>query len=156
MRTEIALKCLDGKHRSARPGAYAGDMAKTDAVLTIADNLRTLMGARKESQQALANRAGVSQRVVGDILTYGRGHFKNPTIRTIDLIADAYSMPVWALMIPNVAADPTVGTRLTKLISSYVAASSEGRASIDRIAEGEARFAALADGKPAAMAKTGS
>ena len=70
-------------------------MAKADTVVTIADNVRRFMQARGDSQASLAQRAGVSQRAIGDLMTYGRGHFKNPTVRTIDAIAGAYSIAPW-------------------------------------------------------------
>ena len=133
MRDFVALQCLSGKHRNAQTGAYAEQMAKVDPVVTIADNVRRFMQARGDSQAALAQRAGVSQRAIGDLMTYGRGHFKNPTVRTVDAIAAAYSVAPWALLLPNFPSDPAVLQSVSTLLGNYLDLETGDRETVDRL-----------------------
>lgn len=141
MHTELAFKCFKDKRQIAQPGAYAVSMSKADLVMTLADNVRTLMKDRGDSQATLAARAGVSQRAIGDLLTYGKSHFKNPTIRTLSGIGTAYSLPAWFLLISNMPIDLLKGQNLPALIENYVNSTTEGRDAIDRIAMAEIRYA---------------
>lgn len=116
-----------------------------DVVLALADNVKRLMADRGDSQAALAARAKISQRVVGDLLTYGKGHFKNPTMRTVGAIADAFDVPAWMLLLPGLPLELMKSRRVGKLIENYIDAPEEGRANINRIAESEVRYAVAID-----------
>lgn len=112
-----------------------------DPVHAMAENVRRLMTDRGDSQKSLADRAGLSQRAIGDLLTYGRGHFKSPTIRTADAIAGALDTTLWALLIPSMDVDLLKSRALLGIIESYRSASTEGRDTILRIAQAESRYA---------------
>lgn len=141
MQQEIALKCLTSKHYNARAGAYAGSM-KADLVRVLADNVRRFMDAREDSQADVASRAGISQRAVGDLLTYGRGHFKKPTLKTLDGLARAFEIAPWMLVLPDISPDIAKDKGLETLIENYRAAPPSGRANISRVADAEVRYAA--------------
>lgn len=102
------------------------------------------MGDRGDSQKSLAARAGLSQRAVGDLLTYGKTHYKSPTIRTSDAIADAFGLPLWVLLVPELDLDLLKSPELASLITHYRDAHWDGRANIVRVAESEVRYAVLA------------
>lgn len=152
MRLEIAFKCLDGKHHSAQTGAQTSGM-KAEVVQALADNVKRLMADRGDTQASLAKRAGISQRAVGDLMTYGKGHFKNPTVKTVDNLAEAFDLPAWMLLLPGLPLELLKGQRLTKLIENYVEAPEPGRATVDRIAESEVRYAIAEE---TSLKKTGS
>lgn len=115
-----------------------------EVVQALADNVRRLMADRQESQAALAGRAGLSQRVVGDLLTYGRGHFKSPTLRTVTAISEAYGVPTWMILLPGLPIELLKAQAIKALLTNYIAAPADGRTNIDRIAEAEVRYARAA------------
>lgn len=117
---------------------------RIDLVLTLAENVRRLMKARGDSQNTLAERAGVSQRAVGDLLTYGKGHFKNPTLKTLAGLAKAYDTPAWLLLLTDLTPDLLADADLPTVIQDYQAAPADGRRAILRVAEAEVRYAAAA------------
>lgn len=123
-------------------------MNKKDPVIALADNIRRLMADRQESQKTVATRASLSQRAVGDLLTYGKVHFKSPTVRTVDALSRAFEVPSWKLMIPDMSLDLLTSSRMDELIANYRDASIEGRNAIERVADGEVRYAAAARKQP--------
>lgn len=112
-----------------------------EVVQALADNVRRLMADRKEAQAALAARAGLSQRVVGDLLTYGRTHFKSPTLRTVTAISEAYGVPTWMVLLPGLPIELLKAQAIKSLLTNYIAAPADGRVNIDRVAEAEVRYA---------------
>lgn len=113
--------------------------SKPDPVVIFADNIRHLMKVRGDSQLRLAQRAGVSQRVVGDLMTYGKGHFKNPTVRTLDALAGAYGVAPWVLLLPDMPLDNAVQDRVLSALAGYLALSERDRESVDRLLDAFAR-----------------
>ena len=120
-------------------------MAKADTVVIIADNVRRLMQARGDSQAALAQRAGVSQRAIGDLMTYGRGHFKNPTMRTVDAIAGAYSIAPWALLLQNLPAESSVLESASDLLDTFMRLSPIDQETVGRLVSAMNRVETLQD-----------
>lgn len=119
---------------------------KIELVLTLAENVRRLMKPRGDSQQTVADRAGVSQRAVGDLLTYGEGHFKNPTLKTLAGLGRAFDLPPWLLLIPGVPVEMIGDPGLPLLIRDYSSLPAAARQNILRVAEGEVRYA-VAEGQ---------
>lgn len=113
-------------------------------MLALADNVTRLMAARGDSQQGVAKRGDISQRAVGYVLTYGKTHDQQPTLRTVDGLAKAFDVPAWMLFIPNMPLDLLQSQRVAKLVENYRDAPEEGRANVDRIAESEVRYAVVA------------
>ncbi len=115
-------------------------MNKTDASLVFTANVRRLMDSRGDSQAALAGRAKVSQRAIGDLMTYGRSHFKNPTLKTIEGIAHAYGVPVWTLMLPDAPIELLGEKALPALVEGYVTLESVGRTAVQNTLSQELRY----------------
>jgi transcriptional regulator with XRE-family HTH domain len=69
----------------------------------LAQNLRALMSKYPslDHRDKIAARSGVSARTVGYMLQSGEG---NPTLASIEAVADAFRVPVWRLLTdsPNV------------------------------------------------------
>lgn len=121
-------------------------MNKTDASMLLAGNVRRLMDANSDSQASLAARAKVSQRAIGDLMTYGRSHFKNPTLKTIEGIAIAYGVPVWVLMLPDAPIDLLNDSSVPSLVEGFVSLGPVGRAAVQNTLSQETRYQ---DSRPA-------
>ncbi len=112
--------------------------------MVLADNVRRLMEASGDSQVKVAKRGGLSQRNVGNVVTYGTTHSTSPTVRTVDGLARAFGVSPWMLFVPGLPLDLLNSGRLDLLIANYVACTDPGRTSIERTADSELRYAALA------------
>ncbi|NUS37627.1 MAG: helix-turn-helix domain-containing protein [Lysobacter sp.] len=112
-----------------------------DPVLTLASTVRLLMAERKDTQVSLSQRAGVSQRAISDLMNY-EALRKSPTMRTVEAIGRAFDLPPWVLMAPDLPVELLRGSRLTRLVENYCRLPEEGRQSVERVAESEARYAA--------------
>lgn len=115
-----------------------------DSTLTLARNVKRLMAERGDTQTSVAKRGKISQRAVGYLVTYGATHSTAPTLRTVDGVARAFDVPAWMLFIPDLPIELLRGQDLEHLVGSYQAASPAGRSTINRIAESEVRYAAVA------------
>jgi transcriptional regulator with XRE-family HTH domain len=102
---------------------------------TLAENLAALMAQAGWNQVELSKRSGVSQRQISNILRQETGC----SIEHADALARAFGLQGWHLIMPTLRRDLSGGA-LEKLIDRYAAASAEGRAAIDRIAELESRY----------------
>lgn len=114
--------------------------AHRKAALALADNLTRLMADRGLTQTALAKMSGVGQRTISTILDLDRSDDINPTISTIQAIADCFSVPAWQMLIPNMPVDLLSDRAFGQVVQAYRDASDEGRSSINRVADAEARY----------------
>jgi transcriptional regulator with XRE-family HTH domain len=110
------------------------------SMLVLADNVMRLMADRGDTQTSVAERGGISQRAVGYVVTFGKTHQQQPTLRTVDGLARAFEIPAWMLFIPDLPLDLLKSQRVAKLVENYRDAPEEGRESVDRIAESEVRY----------------
>jgi len=106
---------------------------------TIAENVRRLRDAAGWSQSELARRtAGTAQTTIS-ALEKGA---KSPSADTLDDLAHALRVPVWALFLPNMPTDADTLRHADALVRRYLDVPDKGRQTIDTIAEAEARYAA--------------
>ncbi|MBH1745227.1 helix-turn-helix transcriptional regulator [Stenotrophomonas maltophilia] len=138
----VANFCSDEKQYFADPDQYPAQVTN-DSSRTLADNVRRLMEAAGDTQAKVAKRAGLAQRSVGNVVTYGTTHETSPTLRTVDGIADAYGVPVWMLLLDQVPLEVLQSPELGRLIDNYVKAPASARANIDRVADAEVRYAEI-------------
>lgn len=115
-------------------------------MLTLANNVAKLMQDRGDTQASVAERGGISQRAVGYLLTYGKTHEQQPTLRTVDGLSRAFDIPVWMLFIPDLPLDLLKSKRVATLVENYRDAPEDGRANINRVAESEVRYAVVKEG----------
>jgi len=142
MSSFVANFCSDEKQYFAEPDQYPAQVAN-DSSRTLADNVRRLMEAAADTQAKVAKRAGLAQRSVGNVVTYGTTHETSPTLRTVDGIADAYGVPVWMLLLDQVPLEVLQSPELARLIDNYIKAPASARANIDRVADAEVRYAEI-------------
>ena len=112
------------------------------ATRALAVNVRNLMEAHspKLSQAALAQRAGVSQRAISYLVNYRDVQDRHPGTDTAEAVAGAFGIPLWQILIPDIPLEVLLSGQLTKLVENYRDAPPEGRASVDRVAESEAKL----------------
>lgn len=109
-------------------------MHSTKAVL--ARNVRALMADRQWSERDLAQKSGVSQKAINNLLNQRAA----PSSDTIDRIARAFNMQTWQLTLPVEPEQLRDSGRFASLLSHYLVASEQGRTWIARVAEQEAKY----------------
>jgi transcriptional regulator with XRE-family HTH domain len=105
---------------------------------TFQRNLRMLKRLYQISSKTIAERCGVSERMV-DYLLAGE---RTPTIEVADDLARAFGLNGWQLLLPHLTADLARHNKLEQLLTHYGNASEDGRDHIDMVAAREAKYSA--------------
>lgn len=113
--------------------------------LAFAVNLQRLMDHHALSQAQLGAKTGIGQSTLSKLLNTERPLEINPRASTVAALADYFRVPPWLLLVPDLPMELLVDYRFGPLIENYARAPEEGRRTILRVAEGEARYAARAD-----------
>lgn len=139
MRNNIAICCYKRKQPVADEVRYRCGVERKVRE-TLAKNLERLMKARAPAltQKQLAARSGVSQRTISNMLNPGSG--VSPMLENIELIAVAFSLEPWHLLIPDLPDELLRSKTVEKLVQTYAQLGDDGRASVTRIAENEVRY----------------
>lgn len=103
---------------------------------SLASNLRHLMAAQRWNQVDVAKRSGVNQKTISNILN-GRN---TPTLDKLDMIAAAFGLNAWHLILPDLPAELVNGGTIERLFANYLASGQKGREYIDHVAEREATY----------------
>lgn len=101
-------------------------------------NLRMLKRAFKLSSKIIADRSGVSERMVDYLLSGDR----SPTVDVADQIGHVFGLSGWQMLYPNLTEDLARRGKLDNLLSAYGAASDEGKDLIEMVAQREAKYSA--------------
>lgn len=116
------------------------DMAKTLTREVVARNLAVLMKAKGfESQSALAERAGVSQKTISNLLNPGQG-VNSPTMDKVTAVATALGIEMWHFLLPEIPESAGDFRTLSQVVSDFVQSAPEGRTHIARAAEMERKL----------------
>lgn len=135
--TMVPLSSSTIVHQGSAISRYVERMKENvKPVDIIVENLRALMRATSIKKKQLAQKSGVSERMIGYILAKE----KTPTVDITDAIAKPFGLEGWQLLIPGVRADLAKAGKLSKLMQNYSIASDNGREYIDRVAEQEAKY----------------
>lgn len=119
------------------------DMAPTTAMHAFARNVRRLMDHLGWTQSELQAKSNVAQTTISALLRYGTTSEKVSTLETVEAIAKAFGVEPWKLQIPDVPLDLLLDKQIEQLMTTYTSISPEGRESIWRVAESEARYEAF-------------
>jgi transcriptional regulator with XRE-family HTH domain len=122
--------------KSCAPVARLPLMARPATKTTLARNLRYLMERRGWKQKDLERKSGVSQKTISNILR----EEKVPGLDTVELIAEAFGLNLWHLIMPSLIAEIESGTNMQTLFDNYIKASAKGQAHIQQVAEREADY----------------
>ena len=79
---------------------------------TVVANLRALMRTVKITKQALAQKSGVSERMIGYILAGER----KPTVEIAEMLAKPFGIKGWQLTMPGLPVDLVESGKIEKLI----------------------------------------
>lgn len=130
------------KRQTSTRKHYAADMSLTrEIALGLAHNLNRLMEHFEMSQQDVSRKTGVAQRTISTLTNLENPSAINPRAETLERLAKCFGVPAWQLLVPELPLDLLLSRKLTKLVENYRDAPEEGRASVDRIAESEVRYA---------------
>lgn len=97
------------------------------------------MAHKRLTQQGLAAKSGVSQRMISAILTSQSG----VSAETLDSLGSAFGIPGWVLSIPDLD-DEALRRGVVTLVSGYLAATETGRQLLIAQAERELAISASA------------
>lgn len=109
---------------------------KSSTAENFANNLRLLMRLSDVNQTKLAKMSGVSQKTISNILK----EEQTPTIETAQLLASAFGLEGWHLIMPNLPTDLVTSSTIESLFTSFLGASAGGREMIIKVAEREAEY----------------
>ena len=135
------MNYLPVKHHNAcrlgyRSGVTARRSKNPETMATLAGNLRGLMDLREWSEYDLAKASGVAQKTINNVLNQRSAC----TVETAELLAQAFNLSGWQLLLPGLPAQVLTTPTLGSLVSNWVRSSTEGRSHISRVADREARY----------------
>ena len=119
--------------------AYGYNMKQSRAPTsqTLIRNLRFLMKQREWKAAQLAEKCGVSGRMINYILN----GWRSCTVEIADRLAAPFGMSGWHLLMPNLREDLLCNGTLERLIQAYAQSEPDGRDLIMAVAEREAVYA---------------
>ncbi|MFA7656522.1 helix-turn-helix domain-containing protein [Acidithiobacillus thiooxidans] len=106
----------------------------------FAQNLASLMASRNMSQSALAQKSGVSQRTISNMLNPDYDPRYSPTLNNIEKVADALGISPWQLLIEAVPTEVIASRDIEKLVHIFSTVSEEGRDAILSVGKREVRY----------------
>lgn len=98
------------------------------------------MAKNSMSQAALAQKSGVSQRTISNILNPESDPNYSPTLNNIEKISNALGVSPWQMLIGAVPVDVIASKDIDKLVHSFTSVSSEGREAILSVSQREVRY----------------
>lgn len=105
----------------------------------LANNLRRLMEYHQYSQMDVAEKAGISQKNVSDILRI-RGKF-GPGIAIVQDIAErCFKISIWHLMMPDCPDELLFNRQMEKLIENFFHNDEKGRNATMSVSEIRAQY----------------
>lgn len=99
----------------------------------LAHNLRALIDAHEMSERALAQRSGISQGQINNILN----ERTSCSIETAEALARVFHVPVWHLLVSDMPIELVDSPAIGFLLEAYVRMDSEGRELLDAVARRE-------------------
>ena len=111
--------------------------AKTNNAAIIGANIRKIIEARGWSENELARKARVSQKMVNNICNVNFD--ANPTLESLEKIAKALNVPVWRLMIPGQTVEQLQNAAVNELVEHAITLDTEAAAYVLTVAKRETR-----------------
>lgn len=102
----------------------------------LANNVVRLREARDWSQNQLGRVSGIKQTTISAIERCA----VDTSIDKLELLAGAFKLPMWALLLPNVDESMFQGDGLGNVVAIYPSLQADGRSEILRVAERERRY----------------
>ncbi len=121
----------------------------------LAKNIKRLMDHNNPrlTQTDLAKKSGVSQRTISNLLRPDAEI--SPTLANVEAVAQSFGLALWHLLVPDLPDDLLTSRSIEKVLDCYKEATSEGRATIERIAQGEMRYRQIENTQAENLKKSG-
>lgn len=103
---------------------------------TVAHNIRRLLEIKKWTQGNLAEKSGVSLKMIGNIVNQK----ESVSITRLWMIAETFRVPPWFLLVPNIPDEMLERGNIEKVFRDYINSPQEGKEYITRVAEKEASY----------------
>lgn len=113
------------------------DLRMNDEAKNFSRNLDLLMKYHRDTQASLEKRSGVSQKTISNMLNPGDD--RSPNLSNVALIAAAYKIKTWHLLLPDASIEVLMNISVEKLIDNYNHIDKESRDTVLRVAEDSAR-----------------
>lgn len=111
--------------------------------LAVSGNLRRLMEHHQVSQAQLSKRTGVGQSTLSNLLDAANPLEINPRMSTLHQLSQHFQVPAWLFLVPDVPLEMLLDASLATLIEQFRKLPPSGRANVQRIADGELRYAEI-------------
>jgi len=109
-----------------------------DEAKNLAHNLKRLMEHHADTQHTLANRSGISQKTISNMINPGDG--KSPNLENVSKAASAYRLETWHLLYPNAPIEILTNSSIEKLVHNYVVGDKAAREAITQVSEITAKY----------------
>ena len=109
-----------------------------DEAKNFARNLKLLMDYYCDTQQTLEKRSSVSQKTISNMLN--PGDHRSPNLSNVALVAAAYRLQTWHMLLLNANIDILTDGLVEKLVDNYVHIDKESKDTVLRVAENSARY----------------
>lgn len=103
---------------------------------TLIKNLNHLMVLYGYTADDVAKKSGITKRAI----LYYLNKERVPNIEKAELLASAFGLRGWHLIMPNLPKDISETSHLNTLVKNYISANSEGKKMIHMISEREASY----------------
>jgi transcriptional regulator with XRE-family HTH domain len=104
----------------------------------FAKNLEILMTYHQDTQTTLAVKSGVSQKTISNMLNPGDD--TSPNLSNVALIAAAYKLQTWHMLLPNATVEILINSSIERLVQNYSLANPEEREAWAKVAELSAKY----------------
>ena len=132
-------KILHRSNTFQRPGPILHSMkTRPHTRETLAANIKALLNIWKWDQKKLAEKAGVSQKTISNMVNPDSGI--NPQLDNVEKVATAFGLSAWHLIIPNLPEELLRNGSLEHLAELYIRLPEDAREVINRVAERECAY----------------
>lgn len=113
---------LDNLPNNAKTSPYPQWMAAKDSIRDVlSDNVKGLMRHRGWKQTKVAEKGGIAQRTVSNVLN----KTNDPSTEVIEALGRAFGVPGWTLLIPQVPTEILDSKELSNLVTTYLEAAAK-------------------------------
>lgn len=122
---------LNSKQDFTEEVKYYGGM--NEEAKNFARNLKFLMDYHEDTQQSLEKRSGVSQKTISNMLN--PGDERSPNLNKVALVANAYKLKTWHMLLPDATLEILTNSSVEKLIETYITIDAKSKDVVLRVAE---------------------
>lgn len=134
--TRLVKFYYKNKQNFTKSSAYPYYM--NDDAKNLSRNLRRLMEFFDANQTEVAQKAGVSQKTISNMLNPGEE--KSPQLNKIEVVAKSFGLQTWHLLLPNCPDELLFNHSIEKLVENYMLNDTKGRNATLSVSEVRAQY----------------